>query len=324
MVDLLSRSVVVWSSVLLRLFSSCSGVVAQVPLFTLLSHRCLAAPTVLAALFSTACSTFPSAKVPDECAAWNTVEFFETASVEMVRACLAAGRDANAVDDEERTPLMGAAAFGKEEQALALLRVGADVNARDDYGDGPLYFVAGNAGWHLRLVEALLAAGADPTAANRQGQTPLHVAALEAKPPQPPTDPGVIDALVAAGAAINARDNEGHTPLHYALQGNVRMPLMARLLAVGADVSARDLMENTPLHWAATGPSFDAVAMLLAAGADATARDRGDSTPLHRASYAHTPQTVVALLAAGADANARNRFGATPLHIRRRGTRTPR
>jgi len=61
-------------------------------------------------------------------------------------------------------------------------------------------------------VALLLQAGADASAKNAYGSTPLHVAcaarASEA-----------CKALVAAGAGINAVNNGGWTPLHYAIRG---------------------------------------------------------------------------------------------------------
>lgn len=75
-----------------------------------------------------ACSAFPP-KAPDECAAWNIIEFFEKASVETVRACFAPGWDANAANDRERTPLMMATALGKEEQAPLHYTLQGDVQA---------------------------------------------------------------------------------------------------------------------------------------------------------------------------------------------------
>ena len=58
------------------------------------------------------------------------------------------------------------------------------------------------------MIEALLAAGADPKARNNGGYTPLHWAASSNK------NPAVIEALLAAGADAMARTKDGDTPLH--------------------------------------------------------------------------------------------------------------
>ena len=69
-------------------------------------------------------------------------------------------------------------------------------------------------------VRACLAAGADPKARDKDGMTPLHLAAAYAHRPQPQgwldvitATPAVITALVTAGADPTARAENGTTPL---------------------------------------------------------------------------------------------------------------
>lgn len=82
-----------------------------------------------------------------------------------------------------------------------LIAGGMDVNRRDDEGN-PLLSVAAGGG-HAEVVRLLLIAGADPSASNRTGRTPLHAAAGKH---------AIREALVAAGADVRARDLEGHPP----------------------------------------------------------------------------------------------------------------
>ena len=56
----------------------------------------------------------------------------------------------------------------------AKLEAGADVMARDMYGDTPLHFAAGNG--TPENIQALLEAGADPKAINDNGKTPWDLA----------------------------------------------------------------------------------------------------------------------------------------------------
>ena len=79
--------------------------------------------------------------------------------------------------------------------------------------------------------------GADITAKNNNGWTPLHYAAMEGC--------GVA-ALVSRGADVNARTNEGGTPLMDAAYGG-QLEAARTLVAAGADVNAAADSGNTAL-----------------------------------------------------------------------------
>ena len=124
------------------------------------------------------------------------------------------------------------------------------------------------------MVQALLAAGADPNARDRFKMTPLHWAVGSNDNPE------VVQALLAAGADVNARDDYEKTPLHSAAGSNDNPEVVQALLAAGADVNARDEDKDTPLHWAARFNNPEVVQALLAAGADPGAQDDDKETPL--------------------------------------------
>ncbi len=65
-----------------------------------------------------------------DCADWNTGAFFEVAEVSNVTRCLQAGMDPQARDESGLTPLHTAVAFGNTEAIAALVRAGADPEAR--------------------------------------------------------------------------------------------------------------------------------------------------------------------------------------------------
>jgi ankyrin repeat protein len=151
--------------------------------------------TLIAAAFV----TFGMPALAADCADWIKHDFFETASVDEVAACLAAGADINARDSVGSTPLHGAAKYSKTPVVIeVLLAAGADVNARNVFGGAPLHDAAyQNA--NLAIIEAFLAAGADVNARDViGGATPLHMAALKTE------NPAVVEALIAAGADIAA------------------------------------------------------------------------------------------------------------------------
>lgn len=118
------------------------------------------------------------------------------------------------------------------------------------------------------------------------GDTALHAAAAGARVE-------IVRLLLAAGANPGAAQNHRHSqPLHYAADGHPDNPgwderrqveAMKLLLEAGADLHARDKNGATPLHRAVRTRSAAAVKFLLAAGADATLRNLPGSTPFHLA-----------------------------------------
>ena len=118
----------------------------------------------------------PAPVVPG-CNGWNTEEFFETATVEEVTACLATGADVGARDDNLITPLHWAAWSSRSSAVIdVLIAAGADLEARNDAGRTPLHNAASND--NVAVFAALLAAGADLEAGDSEfGATALHLVA---------------------------------------------------------------------------------------------------------------------------------------------------
>ena len=203
-----------------------------------------------------------------------------------------------------------------------LLEAGAVVHARNDNGYMPLHHAAqyGTPG----MVRALLRGGAEVDAralgfSVHYGWdwTPLHLAVANNP------DPEVSAVLVEAGANPHARGYEGEVPIHLAAR-NENPALAALLLDAGADANARGSTGRTPLHEAATSNGNPAViAVLLDAGAELEARavypdshwDYGSMTPLHDAASYGTPEIVTALIEAGANVDARVLPGAIPFQL---------
>ena len=190
------------------------------------------------------------------------------------------------------------------------LAAGWDVEARNKDGLTPLHVAAGYSK-DPAVITALVAAGANLEARSKIGLTPLHVAAGLSK------DPAVITTLVAAGANLEARNQRGWTPLHYAASFSTNPAVITTLLDLGANLEAREQNGWTPLQHAAgfsTNPAV--ITALVEAGANLEARATSGLTPLHLAAGgSKVPAVITTLVAAGANLEARSQGGWTPLHV---------
>ena len=232
------------------------------------------------------------------CEGSDTGAFFETATAEGVRACLAAGLDPQAPNDAGMTPLHWAAWHNENPAVVgALIDLGADLEART------------TGRW---TVPHSSGAPANPIASEREvggaSYTPLSLAAWNN------ANPAVVGALLEAGANPWWTSAHSQTLLHVAAQHNGSSAMIRALLRIGHDVAARDNYGSTPLHLAGGSAENPAVIdALLAADADVEAirTNSNDSTPLNSAAENNANVAVVeALLAGGAKSTLSIVFGA--------------
>jgi len=114
-------------------------------------------------------------------------------------------------------------------------------------GDTALHVAA--AAHQTDVVQALIRLGADVRARNRRGAEPLHAAARgDPNLPRlnPPAQVATIAALIAAGADPNALDASGVAPLHKAVRARCAAAVQA-LIAGGADPRRRNKSGSTPM-----------------------------------------------------------------------------
>jgi ankyrin repeat protein len=96
---------------------------------------------------------------------------------------IAEGADVNAADLEGLTPLHAAASRDSVEVVRILLDAGAEVDARSNTGDTPLYNAVRNTTpAAVSIMRLLRERGADPTIANEKGATPLRFVSRYGKP----------------------------------------------------------------------------------------------------------------------------------------------
>ncbi|MFN0305475.1 MAG: ankyrin repeat domain-containing protein [Burkholderiales bacterium] len=162
----------------------------------------------------------------------------------------------------------------------ALLAAGANPNAWASRGREPIIAVAARYG-DRALFDRLIAARADPHAIAANGTTVL-LAASQSEDHEAAL--AIARSLLQRGARVDSHDRFQQTPLMAATQaGNV--DLVHHLIGNQANVGLKDIDGQTALDWAAAGGHEGAVRMLLEAGAEIneTSDARGRFTTLDRA-----------------------------------------
>lgn len=231
--------------------------------------------------------------------------------LELVHILLSLGAQIEALDQNDDTALIAAAASGATKIVEALLTHGADIN---HIGPGKTALALASEEGHISLVKRLLAAGANV----ETGTTvPLETASENGH-----TE--IVGLLLAAGARA------GRAIVTASLNGHVE--IVKKLLAAGADankyiywrppmgvqdgyekiikkhrdagVKPNEERFSTPLGAAAHNGHLAVVEELLAAGADIDRTTEESFTPLQAAVNRGHRIVVEKLLAAGADVNA--------------------
>ncbi len=187
--------------------------------------------------------------------------------LEIIKTFVARKSEINAKDTQGWTPLHWVAMHdvpaGRGMSASAagvmtiLLDSGANVDARGEYGNTPLYIAADYSQDSTDIVKVLIARGADVNAKGRNGETPLHRAASRG-------NIGIIRLLIVSKADVNAKDKHGATPLHEsAYEG--RNEAVEFLVKNNADIDAKNEDGKTALQLAneAKHGKYDDVAAFL-------------------------------------------------------------
>ena len=234
------------------------------------------------------------------------------------------------------TELMNAALDGDLDRVDALIRSGADVNAKDFRGDTAL--VRAVAYGHTAIVNRLIAAGADLNAGSKRGSKALGHAVQAGDIEQvrtllsqgadpntnlPSTQKPILEyaAVMGRGEIVGALlehgvDVQTHGPaaLNLALWKGYE-DIAAALVVAGVDVNAppfdsekirHSQSGESALQTAAQGGHVGSVELLLKYGADLNAADRRGQTALGYALSTRHPKVVDLLLSKGASVSARD------------------
>lgn len=245
------------------------------------------------------------------------------------------------IDSQGRTPLMYAVIGNKGKACKLLVKLGADINGRDDLGNTPLIWGACR-GTRDSLKE-LLKMGADVASADNEGRSAIHWSTklkrvdcldlllrcayrvvVNKKDGEQLTalhwavmcdNASHAHALLKSQADPIVGDGEGRSPLHYAVSRGAMACLHMLLEQCRSAVNQPDALGRTPLHTACNEGTDETIALLLSTpGIDVNAADHRLTTPLHWAAVVNRPDVCSALLKVGARLMVRDATGLSPLH----------
>jgi len=233
--------------------------------------------------------------------------------------------------DDQSTPLMIAALFGRTEAAKALIEAGADLDLQKNDGSTALM----NAAFfcHPEIVQALLDKGADKSITNNTGSTALQAVTAPLplvqliygglnetvfKPAGMPLDmerikatrPQIAQMLGGNGGAVAGNGGQAMDIFGALKPGNEEA--LKKLIASGADLNVKGPL-GTPLAVASVYGNTASVTLLINGGANVNAAGNDGGTALHAAAFMCRTDIVKALLAKGANVNARKHDGQTAL-----------
>lgn len=189
------------------------------------------------------------------------------------------------VDAQKMTPLHCASMFDHPDIVAFLVQEGADINALDREGRSPLLLAASRAGW--KTVNVIIRLGASIGIKDCNYRNVLHLVIMNggrlhdfAEEVTKAQSQSVLLQL------LNERDHTGCAPLHYASrEGHIRS--LENLIRLGACINLKNNNNESPLHFAARYGRYNTVRQLLDSEKGSFIINESDGeglTPLHIAS----------------------------------------
>lgn len=198
-------------------------------------------------------------------------------------------------DENGSTPLHITCIRNQVALAHFLLDQGANVNARNKWGQTPLHWANGVFGQDISLIRRLIDLGSDVNACGNRGESVLQWAAMR-------NNYDVVKLLIEKGADLELYDQNFGTVLHNAIREN-RLEMAMFLVHLGADLNRKDPLGYSVLHLATLFGGADLVKLLIQKGADIHATDSFGNTSLYFAAKHGYKSIADILLKAGSDKN---------------------
>jgi len=151
--------------------------------------------------------------------------------------------------DDLNSDFLQAVKQGQTDKIAQFLKLGVDVNKRENSGLGltPLMIAVNEK--YKELIRILINYKADVNARDTAGRTVLMWAILV-------NNEDIIDLLIEAGANVNMKDKIGETALMVAARnGNIN--IVSKLIENGAEINAINNNDMTALKYAVFGSKSD-------------------------------------------------------------------
>ncbi|MBR6412161.1 MAG: ankyrin repeat domain-containing protein [Alphaproteobacteria bacterium] len=229
---------------------------------------------------------------------YESLDFWQTATVQDIQPLLTPENINKKLDDKRFkkgvTYLMLAMSSKDPKVLEALIKAGADVNAKTEDGNTPIMGASS-----AQFVKILKKAGAKVNEKNDMGWTPLALACHHG-------NSETVSALIEVGADIHFKVGGQYNLLMVAAQKNPDARVTQTLLKAGFDINAKTKDGDTALGLAALdNPNPEVIEALVQAGADINAKSKDSLTPiLMAAAHNPNPDVIDTLVKNGADINA--------------------